>query len=106
MSGITALAAFRTRSFRFQWPADLCTAWALEMETLILGWYVLTETGSVVLLTVFGSLLFVGTLVSPLLGVLGDRLGLRKRRKSGMCGSGQREILPVQAFNLGAQCLR
>ncbi len=77
MSGITALAAFRTRSFRFQWPADLCTAWALEMETLILGWYVLTETGSVVLLTVFGSLLFVGTLVSPLLGVLGDRLGLR-----------------------------
>ncbi len=77
MSGVAALAAFRTRSFRFQWPADLCTAWALEMETLILGWYVLVETGSVVLLTVFGSLLFVGTLVSPLLGVLGDRLGLR-----------------------------
>ena len=51
MSGITALAAFRTRSFRFQWPADLCTAWALEMETLILGWYVLTETGSVVPIT-------------------------------------------------------
>ena len=37
---------------------------------------------------------------------LTDRLRLRERRKSGMCGSGQREILPVQAFNLGAQCLR
>lgn len=77
MSGIAALAPFRTRSFRFQWPADLFTAWALEMETLILGWYVLVETGSVLWLTVFGSLQFVGTLVSPMLGVLGDRLGLR-----------------------------
>jgi len=77
MSGITALAPFRTRSFRFQWPADLLTAWALEMETLILGWYVLVETGSVLLLTVFGSLQFVGTLISPVLGMLGDRLGLR-----------------------------
>ncbi len=77
MSAPAALAPFRTRSFRFQWPADLLTAWALEMETLILGWYVLVETGSVFLLTVFGSLQFVGTLVSPMLGVLGDRLGLR-----------------------------
>ncbi len=77
MSGIAALAPFRTRSFRLQWPADLFTAWALEMETLILGWYVLVETGSVVLLTVFGSLQFVGTLISPVLGMLGDRLGLR-----------------------------
>ena len=71
-----ALAPFRTRSFRFLWPADLCTAWAMEMETLILGWYVLVETGSVVLLTLFGSLMYVGTLVSPVVGMLGDRLGL------------------------------
>lgn len=77
MSGIGALSPFRTRSFRFQWPADLFTAWALEMETLILGWFVLVETGSVGLLTLFGSLQFVGTLVSPVLGMLGDRLGLR-----------------------------
>jgi predicted MFS family arabinose efflux permease len=47
------------------------------METLILGWYVLVETGSVVLLTVFGSLQYVGTLISPVLGMLGDRWGLR-----------------------------
>jgi predicted MFS family arabinose efflux permease len=72
-----ALAPFRVRNFRLQWPADLCTAWALEMENLILGWYVLVETGSVVLLTVYGSLLLVGTLVSPLIGMLGDRWGLR-----------------------------
>ena len=75
-SATSALAPFRTRSFRFQWPADLCTAWALEMETLILGWYVLVESGSVMLLTAFGALMYVGTLISPMLGMLGDRFGL------------------------------
>jgi predicted MFS family arabinose efflux permease len=72
------LAPFRRRSFRFQWPADLATSWAFEMETLILAWYVLVQTGSVVWLTVFGALQFVGTLISPLFGVMGDRLGLRR----------------------------
>lgn len=72
------LAPFQTQSFRYQWPADLSTAWALEMETLILGWYVLVESGSVVLLTLFGALLYVGTLLSPFMGMLGDRLGLRR----------------------------
>ncbi len=70
-------AAFRVRSFRFQWPADLLTSWALEMETLILGWYVMVHTGSVLLLTVFGSLQLLGTLAAPMFGVLGDRLGGR-----------------------------
>lgn len=74
---IAALQPFRSRSFRYQWPADLCAAWALEMETLVLGWYVLTESGSVLLLTVFGALQYVGTLVSPMLGAIGDRIGLR-----------------------------
>ena len=46
----SALAPFRVRNYRFQWPADLLTSWAFEMETLILGWYVLVETGSVLLL--------------------------------------------------------
>jgi MFS family permease len=71
------LAAFRVRSFRFQWPADLLTSLAFEMETVILGWYVLVQTGSVLLLTAFGSLLFLGTLLAPMFGVLGDRLGGR-----------------------------
>ena len=71
------LAAFRVRSFRFQWSADLLTSWAFEMETLILGWYVMVNTGSVLLLTVFGSLQFLGTLAAPMFGVLGDRLGGR-----------------------------
>lgn len=47
------------------------------METLILGWYILVETGSVLLLTLFAALYFVGTLVAPVLGVVGDRIGHR-----------------------------
>jgi len=74
----SALAPFRVRSFRFQWPADLATSWAFEMETLILGWYVLVETRSVLMLTVFASLQHVGTLIAPMFGVMGDRIGHRK----------------------------
>ena len=71
------LSAFRVKSFRFQMPADLLTSWAFEMETLVLGWYVLVSTGSVLLLTTFASLQYVGSLASPVFGVLGDRLGGR-----------------------------
>jgi MFS family permease len=69
------LAPFATRSFRYQWPADLLTSWAFEMETIILGWYVLVETGSVLWLTAFGASQYLGTLIAPLYGVVGDRLG-------------------------------
>jgi MFS family permease len=75
---ISSLAPFSVRAFRFQWPADLATSWAFEMETIILGWYMLVETKSVFMLTVFSSLLFVGTLFAPMFGVVGDRIGQRK----------------------------
>jgi predicted MFS family arabinose efflux permease len=55
----------------------LLTSWAFEMETLILSWYVMVNTGSVLLLSGFGSLQFLGTLAAPMFGVLGDRLGGR-----------------------------
>jgi MFS family permease len=74
----SVLAPFSIRSFRFQWPADLAASWAFEMEMLILGWYVLVESGSVVLLVVFASLQYVGALISPFIGVLGDRLGYKR----------------------------
>ena len=48
------------------------------METLILGWYVLVETESVLLLTLFASLQYLGTLLAPIFGVLGHRLGNKK----------------------------
>ncbi len=73
----TLLAPFRIRNFRFQWPADLATSWAFEMELLVLGWYMLAQTNSVFLLTVFGAVVFVGTLFAPMFGAVADRLGHR-----------------------------
>jgi hypothetical protein len=52
------------------------------MENLILGWYVLVATGSVLLLTLFGSLQYFGTLAAPVLGMVGDRLGRRNMPRS------------------------
>src|SRR5687767_13194288 len=74
---LTPFAAFRIRSFRFQWPADLLMSWAVALESIILGWYVMVQTGSVLWLTAFGSMQFFGTLAAPMFGVLGDRLGGR-----------------------------
>ena len=74
---VAALAPFQVRSFRFQWPADLLASWAFEMEGVILGWFVLVSTGSVLALAIFGSLQFLGTLISPFFGMAGDRIGNR-----------------------------
>lgn len=73
----TALAPFAIKSYRLQWPSDLLTSWAFEVENLVLGWYILTETGSVLLLTVLASLNYAGTLIAPVLGMVGDRVGHR-----------------------------
>jgi MFS family permease len=99
MPSIGALAPFRIRSYRFQWPADLLTSWAFEMETLVLGWYVLVETNSVLMLTVFGALLYGGTLIAPIIGVWSDRLGHRAVLSSMRAGYGLvAGMLTVLAF--------
>src|ERR1700735_1632251 len=77
LSSFPMLAPFRVRSFRFQFPADLLTSWGVEMENLVLGWYILVETGSVLLLSLFWALQYLGTLLAPLFGMAGDRVGHR-----------------------------
>lgn len=80
MSGIarrSALAPFQIRNYRFQWPSDLLTSWAFEVENLVLGWYIMVETRSVLLVTLLASLLYVGTLIAPVFGMIGDRIGRR-----------------------------
>jgi len=72
------LAPFRLRSYRYQWNADLATSWAFEMENIMLSWYILVETKSVLLLTLFASMQYVGTLLSPMFGVMGHRLGNKR----------------------------
>ena len=71
------LSAFRIQSYRFQWGSDLLNSWAFEMETLILGWFVLVTTDSAFLLAAFAALTFSGTLLSPFFGVLADRVDRR-----------------------------
>jgi MFS family permease len=71
------LAPFAESGFRYQWPADLATSLAFDMEMIILAWYVLVETQSVTMLTIFASLQYVGTLIAPMFGVMGDRVGHR-----------------------------
>ena len=71
-------APFKVRSFRFQWPADLAASLAFEMEILVLGWYVLVESGSVMMLVLYGALQYFGSVLSPMFGVAGDRLGYRR----------------------------
>ena len=74
---LSVFTPFQIRTYRFQFAADLLISCAIEMELPILGWYILVETRSVLLLAVFGGLHYVGTLISPLVGVAGDRLGCR-----------------------------
>ena len=71
------LAPFKVRGFLFQWPADLFINWGIEVEILMLGWYILVETRSVLLLTIFGALRYLGTLIAPMFGMAGDKFGHR-----------------------------
>src|SRR5690348_759769 len=77
MRSLPMLSPFQVRSFRFQFPADLATSWGIEMENLVLGWYILVETGSVLALTLYWALQYLGTLFAPLFGMIGDRIGQR-----------------------------
>nr|WP_270936254.1 MFS transporter [Roseomonas sp. MO-31] len=69
---------FAVRGYRYQWSADLMTSCAQEMETIVLGWYIAVQTQSVLLVTLFGALQFVGTLLSPFIGLAGDAIGYRR----------------------------
>ena len=71
------LDPFKVRGFLLQWPADLLINWGIEIELLVLGWYILVETKSVLLLTLFGALRFLGTLIAPMFGMAGDKFGHR-----------------------------
>ena len=69
----SVLSAFGIRSFRFQWSADAMNTWGSEMETLILGWYILVATDSPFLVGLLAALRFSGTITAPLIGVIADR---------------------------------
>ena len=70
----SVLSVFGIRSFRYQWSADAMSTWGSEMETLILGWYILVATDSPFLVGLLGALRFSGTITAPVIGVIADRV--------------------------------
>ena len=84
----SVLSAFRIRSFRFQWSADAMNTWGSEMETLILGWYILVATDSPFLVGLLGALRFSGTITAPLIGVIADRMNRKLMLISLRIGTG------------------
>lgn len=68
-----ALRSFRIKDFRLLWASDALGSWAEQTEFIVLSWFVLVTTNSPLLVGVFGALRLVGTLFSPLHGVLADR---------------------------------
>ena len=70
----SVLSAFGIRSFRYQWSADAMSTWGSEMETLILGWYILVATDSPFLVGLLAALRFSGTITAPVIGVIADRM--------------------------------
>ncbi len=85
---VAPFAAFGIRSFRFQWSADAMTTWGSEMETLILGWYILVATDSPFLVGILGALRFSGTLTAPIVGVIADRMSRKVMLLSLRAGAG------------------
>ena len=99
---VAPFAAFGIRSFRFQWSADAMTTWGSEMETLILGWYVLVATDSPFLVGVLGALRFSGTLTAPIVGVIADRMSRKVMLLVLRAGAGLSAValLLLAAFDL------
>ena len=94
------LESLRIRSFRYQWGADLFATWAAEMETLLLAWYVLVDTGSPFLVGLVGALRFGGLLLAPLYGVLADQVDRRRLLVALRVGQGaQAALFAALAFS-------
>ena len=78
------------------------TTWGSEMETLILGWYILVATNSPFLVGLLGALRFSGTLTAPLVGVIADRMSRKVMLIVLRSGAGLSAValLLLAAFNV------
>lgn len=77
MRGID-LAILRLPAFRTHWLAGLCFSLGVEIEMIIYLWYVYAQTRSPFYLSLLAALPYLGTLGSPMVGLLGDRLGHKR----------------------------
>jgi len=63
----------RYGDYKFVWPTEALSLWAMEMETIVLAIFVLRDTNSPFLVGLIGALRVAGTLLGPLYGWMVDR---------------------------------
>ncbi len=83
MSKTILFDSFKRRNFRFFIASESLTRIGDQIETVVLAWVVLVETGQPALLGVFAALRFLGTLIAPVFGELVDRYDRRMLMISG-----------------------
>jgi len=72
------LRSFQVRNYRFLWASSTSVRFAEQMQLLVLSWFVVTGTESLLLLGLFGALRFSGTLFGAAYGVVVDRSNRRR----------------------------
>ena len=76
VSGRVNLNPFRVLrygDYKFVWPTEALSLWAMEMETIVLAIFVLRDTNSPFLVGLIGALRVAGTLLGPFYGWMVDR---------------------------------
>ena len=76
----------RYSDYKFVWSAEALSLWAIEMEIIVLAMFVLSDTGSPLLVGLIGALKFAGTLLGPVYGLMVDRFD--PKRWSDFCRNG------------------
>jgi MFS family permease len=70
-------SALAVRDFRRLWLSTIALGSAQQMELVVLGWYVLKQTDSALLVGLIGATRWWGMLFAPFGGVLADRVSRR-----------------------------
>ncbi|MQG37377.1 MAG: MFS transporter [SAR202 cluster bacterium] len=63
----------RHGDYKFVWPTEALSLWAMEMEIIVLAIFILRDTNSPLLVGLIGAAKFAGTLFGPIYGLIVDR---------------------------------
>ncbi|MBT3996573.1 MAG: MFS transporter [Chloroflexi bacterium] len=77
-AGFNPFSVLRFGDYKFVWSSEALSLWAIEMEIIVLAMFVLSDTGSPLLVGLIGALKFAGTLLGPLYGLMVDRFDRKK----------------------------
>jgi len=72
-SSLNPFKVLRYGDYKFVWPTEALSLWAMEMEIIVLAIFVLRDTNSPLLVGLIGAVKFAGTLLGPLYGLMVDR---------------------------------